>query len=269
MWSDGAPLTAEHFRYAIQRTCDPNTAGEYQSLLFEIVGCAEFAGLVGADPANPVEFTDEEYEAARSALGVTVVDDLTLQIDLTVPAPYYATVAYTWPFYPVREEIATSDPDNWWKDPANHIGNGPFKIVEIEEDQLIAFEANDNYWQGRPAMDRIEYVYITDAAVALEAYRAGDLEVVQLEPPQIPEVQADAEIADEYLAYPTAATYNLAFNLTMEPFTDIKVREAFSYAFDRETYCAEIRSGDCTPTLSLGSRGRPGIHRDRPVRVRS
>jgi len=257
-WSDGAPLTAEHFRYAIQRTCDPNTAGEYQSLLFEIVGCAEFASLVGDDPENPVEFTDEEYEAARSALGATAIDDQTLQIDLTVPAPYYATVAYTWPFYPVREEIATADPDNWWKDPANHIGNGPFKIVEIEEDQLIAFEANDNYWQGRPAVDRIEYVYITDAAVALEAYRSGDLEVVQLEPPQIPEVQADAEIADEYLSYPTANTYNIAFNLTMEPFTDKKVREAFSYAFDRETYCAEIRSGDCTPTLSWIPEGVPG-----------
>jgi oligopeptide transport system substrate-binding protein len=257
-WSDGEPLTADHFRYAIERTCDPNTAGEYQSLLFEIVGCAEFASLVGDDPENPAEFTDEEYEAARTALGVTAVDDVTLQINLNVTAPYYATVASTWPFFPVRQDIAESDPDNWWKDPANHIGNGPFTIVEVEEDQLIAFEANENYWQGRPAMDRIEYVYIDDAAVALEAYRAGDLEIVQLEPPQIPEVQADPEIADEYLAYPTASTYNLSFNLTQEPFTDKKVREAFSYAFDRETYCAEIRSGDCTPTLSWVPADVPG-----------
>src|SRR5688572_4559171 len=42
-YSDGSPLTAENFRYAIERTCDPNTAGEYQSILFDIVGCAEFA----------------------------------------------------------------------------------------------------------------------------------------------------------------------------------------------------------------------------------
>src|SRR5215204_4123526 len=67
-WSDGAPLTAEHFRYAVQRTCDPNTAGEYQSLLFEIVGCAEFASLVGDDPENPVDFTDEQWEDARAGL---------------------------------------------------------------------------------------------------------------------------------------------------------------------------------------------------------
>jgi oligopeptide transport system substrate-binding protein len=257
-WSDGEPLTADHFRYAIQRTCDPNTAGEYQSLLFEIVGCADFAALAGDDAANPADFTDEQWETARGGLGVTAVDDRTLQIDLVAPAPYYGTVASTWPFFPVREEIATSDPDNWWKDPANHIGNGPYKIVEIEEDQLIAFEPNENYWQGTAPLDRIEYVYIEDAAVALEAYRAGDIEIVQIEPPQIPEVTADPEISDEYVAYPTASTYNLSFNLTMEPFTDKKVREAFSYAFDRETYCAEIRSGDCTPTLSWIPEGIPG-----------
>jgi oligopeptide transport system substrate-binding protein len=249
-YSDGSPLTAENFRYAVERTCDPNTAGQYQALLFEIVGCADFAGLAGDDPANPAEFTDEQYEAAKAALGAKAIDDRTLQLDLVASAPYYHTIAYTWVFYPVKKEMAAVDPDNWWQDPSNHIGNGPFKITEIDEDQQIVFEANDNYWQGRPKLDGIEYHYINDAAVALEAYRSGDLDIVQLEPPQIPEVQADADIADEFLSFPNASTYNLAFNLTQEPFTDKKVREAFSYAFDRETFCAEIRSGDCSPTLS-------------------
>ena len=47
-------------------------------------------------------------------------------------------------------------------------------------------------------------------------------------------------------------------NLDLEPFNDHKVREAFAYAFDRETYCAEVRSGDCTPTLSWIPPGIPG-----------
>lgn len=33
-YSDGTPLTAERFRYAVERTCDPKTAGEYQSILY-------------------------------------------------------------------------------------------------------------------------------------------------------------------------------------------------------------------------------------------
>src|SRR5918994_2734212 len=104
-YSDGSPLTAENFRYAVERTCDPVTAGEYQSILFEIVGCAEFAGLGLDDEGNAVEYAPEEYEAALAALGVTAVDDLTLQLDLTNPAPYYHTVAYMWVFYPVKAEI--------------------------------------------------------------------------------------------------------------------------------------------------------------------
>ena len=47
-------------------------------------------------------------------------------------------------------------------------------------------------------------------------------------------------------------------NLTQEPFNDKKVREAFAYAIDRETLCAELRSGDCLPTLSFIPPGLPG-----------
>jgi oligopeptide transport system substrate-binding protein len=257
-YSDGSPLTAENFRYAVERTCDPNTAGEYQSILFEIVGCAEFAGLATDEEGNEVEFTQDDYDQAKAALGAKVLDDRTLQLSLTNPAPYYHTIAYTWVFYPVKKEMVDKDPDNWWKSAENHIGNGPFKVTGVEEDQQWTFEANDNYWQGRPKLDGIEYRYVEDAAVALEAYRTGDLDIVQLEPPQIPEVQADPELSEAFVDYPTASSYNLAMALGQEPFTDKKVREAFAYAFDRDTYCAEIRSGDCIPTLTWIPEGVPG-----------
>src|SRR5215210_6861699 len=97
-YSDGSPLTAENFRYAVERTCDPVTAGEYQGILFEIAGCADFAGLALDEEGNTREYSPEEYELARSALGVTAVDDRTLQIDLSNQAPYYHTVAALWVF---------------------------------------------------------------------------------------------------------------------------------------------------------------------------
>jgi oligopeptide transport system substrate-binding protein len=257
-YSDGSPLTAENFRYAVERMCDPVTAGEYQSILFEIVGCAEFAGLTLDEEGNAREYTPEEYDSAKAALGATVVDDLTLQLNLTNPAPYYHTLAYMWVFYPVKAEIVAEDPDNWWKIAENHIGNGPFRVTGIVEDQEWTFEANENYWQGRPLLDGIQYVYVEDSAVALEAYRAGDLDTVDLEPVQIPEVTADPELSEALVEWPTASTYNLEMNLQQEPFTDIKVREAFAYAFDRETLCGVIRNGDCTPTLSWVPEGVPG-----------
>ena len=60
------------------------------------------------------------------------------------------------------------------------------------------------------------------------------------------------------MTYPQAANQFLAMNVTMEPFQDKKVREAFAYAIDRETLCTELRSGDCLPTLSFIPEGLPG-----------
>src|SRR5919107_542123 len=74
-YSDGSPLTAENFRYAVERNCDPATAGEYQSITFEIVGCADFASLSADAEGNAREYTPEEHEAARTALGVKALDD--------------------------------------------------------------------------------------------------------------------------------------------------------------------------------------------------
>jgi len=258
MYSDGTALTAENFRYAVERTCDPVTAGEYQSILFEIVGCAEFAGLASDEAGTAREYTPEEYETAKAALAVRTLDDRTLQLDLTNPAPYFHTIAYTWVFYPVKQEIVEADPDSWWQTAENHIGNGPFVITEIAEDQQWSFAANEQYWQGRPKLDGIEYVYVADPAVALEAYRADDLDIIGVGPTLLPEILDDLELSAELLEYPVAATFYLAMSLTKEPFTDRKVREAFAYGFDRETFCTDVQSGTCVPTLSWIPPGVPG-----------
>jgi oligopeptide transport system substrate-binding protein len=159
VYSDGSPLTSERFRYAIERTCDPTVAGAYQSILFSVVGCAEFAELATDADGNPREFTAEEYETARAALGAHTPDSLTLVIDLTQPTPFFHTVAYTWVLHPVKAEVVAADPDTWWTRPEGHLGNGPFTLERIDEDQQWTFAANDRYWQGRPKLDGIEYIY--------------------------------------------------------------------------------------------------------------
>lgn len=251
-YSDGSPLTAENFRYAVERTCDPNTAGQYQSILFDIVGCEDFANSTaeGADA--------DAYETTKAALGVTVIDDLTLEISLNAPAPYFPTVASLWVFFPAKKELIEQGGDLWWKDPALQLGNGPFQLSSWTDDLQVSFVANENYWGGRANLDGIDYVYQSDSAVAIEAYRSGDLDMVTVDPSQLPVVTNDPALSGDLVSYPVASTYTLNMNLTQEPWTDIKVREAFSLAFDRETYCSVIRSGDCAPTYSWIPPGIPG-----------
>jgi oligopeptide transport system substrate-binding protein len=263
-YSDGSPLTAERFRYAVQRNCDPYVAGQYQSILFEIVGCQEFAESIAvpeegaATPAASPASDQEAYEAAKAGLGVKAIDDRTLELTLTQPAPYYPTVASLWVFFPAKQELIEQGGAEWWKDPTLQLGNGPFQLNEWVEEQQVGFVANEHYWGGRAKLDGIEYVYQGETAVALESYNNGDLDIAQLDPNQLVTIQADPLLSQEYVTYAVASSYNLSFNLTQEPFQDKKVREAFSYAFDRDTYCNVIRSGDCVATTSWIPLGLPG-----------
>lgn len=258
-YSDGSPLTAERFRYAIERTCDPYVAGGYQYVLADVVvGCAELAELNTAEEGTPVSVEESAYEAAKEVLGAQVVDDRTLEVTLTEPAPYFPTVASLWVFFPAKQELIEEGGPDWWQDPTKQIGNGPFQVTQMEEGQLVTFEANENYWGGRPKLDTIEYVYIADSSTALEAYRAGDIDTYSVDPSQILQLHEDPELKDQLLRYPGANTWYLNYNLNQEPFQDKKVREAFAYAFDRETYCDVIRQGDCVATYSWVPADVPG-----------
>ncbi|MCC6945269.1 MAG: peptide ABC transporter substrate-binding protein, partial [Thermomicrobiales bacterium] len=192
------------------------------------------------------------------ALGIAAPDDQTLVINFAAPAPFFPTVASLWVFYPAQQELIEQGGEDWWKDPALQIGNGPFQMSGFEDTLEVSFVANENYWGGRALLDGIQYVYQGESSIAIEAFRAGDLDIVDVDPAQIPVVTADPDLSGNVVQYAVASTYQMNFNLTMEPFTDIKVREAFSLAFDRETYCGIIRNGDCTPTLSWIPAGLPG-----------
>ncbi len=252
VYSDGTPLTAARFADAIRRGCDPNVIGDYQHILFDIVGCQEFASLYAeVDEGTPVPIDDlAAYEEARASVGVRDVDDRTLEVRLTHAAPYFPAIASLPIVFPVKLEGIEQGGEGWQQDPAHLVGNGPFQIVRMEPDQLVVFAPNERYWRGRPHLDRLEYVFVADSAVALEAYQAGDLDIIAVDAGLLPYIEEDAALSQELVRVEAASTSYLSVNLIQEPFADRKVREAFAYAFDRETYCTLLRGGACIPALS-------------------
>jgi oligopeptide transport system substrate-binding protein len=271
-YSDGTPLTAERFRYAIARTCDPQLDSFNSSLLFVIAGCEAFftsldaiedgeAGTPGAADATAAD----AYETARANVGVRAVDDQTLELRLSRPAVYVPALASMAMFFPAKQELIEGRGEEWWRDSANLVGNGPFVIAELGNDtdrpSRMVFTANEHYWAGRPTLDRIQYVMANvdqTAEERLGAYRRGEVDMVWLGYDALAAVEADPELARDLVQLPRAATIHLALNVHKEPFTDPKVREAFAFGFDRAGFCRQIQHDFCEPTLSWIAPGTPG-----------
>jgi len=126
-WSDGSKVTAKDFAFSIKRLFDPDLASEYASFYFNIVGGEAYYGAT--------DKTADEKTALKNAIGVSAIDDYTLQIQLTDSLPTFTQLLALWPVFPVRQDMVDAYGDNWAQPDANgamphYIGNGPFILKE-------------------------------------------------------------------------------------------------------------------------------------------
>lgn len=258
--SDGTPITAHDFEYALKREVDPNVIGRsYASILFDVKGARELNAF------DPTTGKQEDLDKLWANYGVKATDDSTLVVTFNQPTGFWEYIASTWVTYPTDKRSVDKDADAWWTKAENHVGNGPFIIKSLDEGKQITFVPNPNYWRGKPKLDRIEISYNTDEAVLLEAYKKGELDINGgLQPEQLPAVDADATLKADLLRYPAARTNAIAFNNTMHPFDDRNVRYAFSQAFDRAAYVHDVLQGVGTPYTRWIPPGVPGAQPDKP-----
>ena len=260
VFSDGVPVTAEHFVYAAQRMCSPELLSASAIQLFEVVGC-EALFHSGDDPtATPV---DDAIAAAEAALGVRALDEHTVEYRFETPAPYLPVLAASWGFIPLRKELIEAGGPQWWASPATRVGNGPFRLVEQAangREARLVYARNDRYRGGPTKLDGLEFYFANFADPAtLEAYRNGAYDVTWPVEEILTAVEIDPILSRELVTMPIAGTIYYAFNLTREPFQDPQVRQAFAYAFDRQAYCRQLVAGACRPALGWIAPGAPGF----------
>jgi oligopeptide transport system substrate-binding protein len=194
-----------------------------------------------------------------NALGVSAPDERTVKFQLTKPTPYFHTLAGIWVMFPAKQSSVDKGGENWAQNASLQIGNGPFQITKIDKaNNLIEFKANQNYWQGRPKLDGVQYRYISDLAVALQAYKRGEIDIAQPDPNDLPTIKGDATLGKQLKDYPGACTETYTFNLTKPPFNNKLVRQAFAYGLDRDTYIHDVLKDASAKTLTWIPPGYPG-----------
>lgn len=129
----------------------------------------------------------------------------------------------------------------------NPVGTGPFKFVSWSKDDSIVLEKFEDYRvEGQPKLDRVVFTVIPDNAARLIALRSGEIDIMDgLNPDDAAGVETDENLilherAENNFGY-------VGFNVEKEPFTNKTLRQAISYAIDRQAIADALYAGYAVP----------------------
>lgn len=224
-WSDDTPITAHDFVYSFQRLTDPNTASPYSSY------------LVDAKVANAKQISDGK--AGVETLGVTAIDDKTLEITLTDPVPYLPDLLVLPVAYAVPKQAIETHGDKWL-DPANIVVSGAYKLTDWVVNSHIKVERNPAYFGEMTGnINKATFLPITSASTEVNRYnKAGEVEIAAIPSEHLTSIKN--ELPDEVHSSPKLCTFYLEYNHAKAPFNDVKARQAISMALDRETIAEKV-----------------------------
>lgn len=234
-WSDGTPLTAHDFVFGFRRLLDPNTIGAvYASLQYPIKNAQAING--GAMP------TDQ--------LGVTAIDDYTLQVELEYPAPYLPGLFKHYTAYPIPQHAVEQYGDDWTR-PENIVVNGPYKLAEWRSGDFLRSVENPEFYDADSlCFDEIVYYTASDHDAMVRLAQAGQIDMNQSFPTGRLQDTED-KLPGWPRTEPLLSTTYVVANQTEPPFDDIRVRKALAMAMDREYITSSILQGGENPTYSF------------------
>lgn len=264
-WSDGDDLTAEDFVLGIQRTCNPDNAGQYFYVLTNVVGCTEYYTAYGSEDA-PVEPTDEELQALLDGVGVSAPDASTVEINLINPQPTFPIILSLWMTFPVPAHLFPDPGEEWPAGPSapgQLAYNGPYIMTEYTPQDSAVLEPNPNWAAPNdvsPTLDSLVIRFIDDTAVANNAYRSDEIQFSRADTTVLPAVIQEFVEGEEYFKNVKPSTRGLQMNLDRPPLDNLDVRLAFSQSIDRAAMVEVVTNGANDPTTSWIPGNLPGGH---------
>ncbi len=202
-WHDGKPFTSEDVMFTYRRMIDPNTPTAYAE---------DFKQVTHASNPDPYTFVveyEKPFAPALASWGMHVLPKHLLETYLDI----------------------SRSPLN--KKP---VGTGPFRFVEWKTGEKTVFEANPDYFEGRPYLSRVITRVIPDPATMFLELKSGGIDMMGLTPLQYTRQTKTEEFRKSFNKYRYLSfgyTY-LGFRLSHPLFSDRRVRQAFAYAINKK-----------------------------------
>jgi oligopeptide transport system substrate-binding protein len=235
LWSNGDPVTAEDFVYGLKRSADPATASAYAQVLLPIANAQEV--LAGDLPPDE--------------LGVSALDEFTLQISMRDPTPYFLALLNHSSTYPVHR-ASEQEFGSAFSRPGNLVSNGAYVLEDWVIRSRIDLVKNENYWDAKNvSIEKVHYYPFEDQSTALKRFRRGKLHWTS----EVPSNQFKwlmRHYPDELVISPWLGSYFFGFNLEREPFIENpELRLALTLALDRDLLTEKVTQFGELPSYNL------------------
>jgi oligopeptide transport system substrate-binding protein len=217
-WSNGDAILASDFIYAWRRVVDPNFPAENAFYLH----CIKNAKAI------------KSGELPVDELGVKVINEKTLQIDLESPTPYFLELLSYPVFCPINENIDKMTP-NWVSEVGMFVGNGPFTLSEWIHRDSLTLQKNPTYWDKEAVhLDEISMYMVTEET-ELSMFENKEIDWAG-SPLSILPLDALGKLEGEKVLNkkPILGTYFLRVNTENGIFRSQKIRQALSLCLNRE-----------------------------------
>ncbi|WP_301172874.1 ABC transporter substrate-binding protein [Brevibacillus nitrificans] len=233
-WSDGKPVTAEDVAFTFNLIANPKveiSVGSYLSM-FE-----------GTKDTGKLEDGKTELPAVK------VIDEKTIEFKTKAPVDpnmikeQLGTKLMILPKHALEKiDPAALSQDPFMQKPT--VTNGPFKFVQYKKDQYVEFEKNPDYYLGAPQLDKM-FIKIMPAPNLVAQLQTGELQMnigngIGKIPPQ------DYETVKKFENVTTKSEAQYGFQTMMfntEKITDPRVRQAITYALDRQQIVDKLLRG--------------------------
>ncbi len=216
---NGDPLTAADVKFSVDRFGDMSQS------------------------SNPwSKYISDGYNKVSS----TVIDDYTYQFVSKYPEPAQA-IAFCWTRILPKKYFETLGQDEFRKAP---IGSGPWKFKELVSKQKITLEANTDYWLP----DEVPYyqyyveLMVPELATRISMLKTGDVDIAAVDNDRIKGLLDEGFAVEKILPPGTCSVFFQGSWLPdAGPVGNVKVRQAMSYALNRDEICKTIFAGYASP----------------------
>jgi len=200
----------------------------------------------------------------RQITGKLIVDPYTIQLKTATPYPLMLNDLSSVAIVSKNATLSLTSSD--FATGKGMIGTGPFKFVAFNRGERIELARNDAYWGEKPAWERVTFRFLSNDPARLAALLAGDVDAIDNIPTadlarlkSNPNYQVAAKVSHRIIYFTLDqgrdvtpfATDKSGKPLPANPFKDLRVRQAFNKAINREAIADKVMEGLGVPTANL------------------